>query len=452
MLSQQIKNSGSLLDSIDAVRNWRAVVLLLLTLVAAALVAGLGVLLGGVSFFFVFLFGLAAYAVVFYGANAVGVMVMDEARGNPSRPMMAAVMNSLGTSHRLILVALMIGALYLVGMLALALVLLICKIPFLGPVLYTFVFPVAAVVVGIAMFALPIVVFPLSAPSIWNGATTMQCVSQLLAIARKRLIMVLILMVAVAFISGVVGMLIGAILLTGSLTVAGLSAGILGGGMGGLGGMMGGMMMGGGGMGGFGGMGGGIGGHAIAGAIGGGILYAAAFTLPGMVYLRGASTVYLRAIDGLDLASEQAEMEGKIAAARAKAREMQEQAQAKAQKYAQQGTVTPEAPVAPPFAAPVAPPAYVPPAPVPPPAPVVAPAAAAFTATAPIAPPPYVPPPPPAAPVPPVAAPEVPFPATVFPQTIQMPKGGVVTMKCPKCGAPFLPGDAFCGECGNDLR
>ena len=29
MLSQQIRNSGSLLDSIDAIRNWRAVLLLL---------------------------------------------------------------------------------------------------------------------------------------------------------------------------------------------------------------------------------------------------------------------------------------------------------------------------------------------------------------------------------------------------------------------------------------
>ena len=57
MLSQQIKDSGSLLDSVDAVRNWRALALLLATLVAAALVMGLGSLLAGVSLFLVFLFG-----------------------------------------------------------------------------------------------------------------------------------------------------------------------------------------------------------------------------------------------------------------------------------------------------------------------------------------------------------------------------------------------------------
>jgi hypothetical protein len=461
MLSQQIKNSGSLLDSIDAVRNWRAVVLLLITLVAGALVAGIGTLLSSVSFFFVFVFALLAWAVVFYGGNAVGMMVMDEARGERSRPMMAAVMASLHCSHRLILVFLLIGALYLVGLLALALILLICKIPFLGPVLYTVVFPVSAVIVGIAMFAVPTVVFPLSAPSIWSGAKTMECVSQLLAIARKRLIMVLILMVAVAFISGVVAMLIGMILLFGSVTVGSMSAGILGGmgsfgAMSGMGGGMGGMPM---------GMGA-LGGHAMAAMIGGGILYAAAFTLPGMVYLRGACTVYLRAIDGLDLASEQAAMDEKIAAARAKAREMQEQAQAQAQKYAQQGTVTPPpmsaapAPYAPPAApaqtAPIASPVFVPPvgpaAPVqpPPPPPVFTPPPPPVFTPPPA--PVFQPPPAPAftPPLAPVFTPP-PAPAVVPPAPVAAPDAPMV-LKCPKCGAPFLPGDAFCGECGNKLR
>ena len=59
--------------------------LLLVTLVAGALVAGIGTLLSSVSFFFVFVFALLAWAVVFYGANAVGMMVMDEARGERSR-------------------------------------------------------------------------------------------------------------------------------------------------------------------------------------------------------------------------------------------------------------------------------------------------------------------------------------------------------------------------------
>ncbi|HSV50466.1 MAG TPA: zinc ribbon domain-containing protein [Burkholderiaceae bacterium] len=391
MLSQQIRNSGSLLDSIDAIRNWRAVLLLLATLVATALVIALGGLLTSVSWIFLVLFALLGYAVLFYGANAAGMMIMDEAKGYASRPAMAAVMASLATSHRLILVFLLLGLVYLAGFLALAVVLFICKIPFLGPVLYAVVFPVSVVIAGIAVFALPTVVFPLSAPSIWSGATTMQCISQLLAIARKRLLLVLLLMIAVAFIAGIVGFLIGAILFSGVAVTTLASVPILGGGAG-MGSLMG--MAGGGldGMGaGMGGMGG-FAGHAAAAAIGGGILFAVAFTLPGMVYLRGACTVYLRALDGLDLAAEQAVVDEKIAAARARAREVQAQAQASAQQYANRPAAGGPPPVAP-MAAVITAPAY-------------------------------------ALPVQPAAA----------------------VLACPNCKVAILPTDAFCGECGYKLQ
>jgi hypothetical protein len=316
------------------------------------------------------------------------MMIMDEAKGYPSRPPMAAVMASLATSHRLILVFLLLGLVYLAGFLVLAIIFFICKIPFIGPVLYAVVFPASVVLAGVAVFALPTVVFPLSAPSIWSGASTMQCISQLLAIARKRLLLVLLLMIAVAFIAGIVAFLIGAILFSGVAVTTALSIPILGGagGMGGLMGMAGGMGGMGPGMGMGGGMGGGMGsfaGHAAAAAVGGGILFAVAFTLPGMVYLRGACTVYLRAIDGLDLAAEQAVMDEKIAAARAKAREVQAQAQATAQQYANR------------------------------------PAAAAST-TSPVT-----------APVAPPAQP--------------------TAMACPNCRAAILPSDLFCGECGHKL-
>lgn len=391
MLSQQIRSSASLLDSIDAIRNWRALLVLLASLVAAAVIFSLGGVLARFGWVLFLLFALAAYAVVFYGANAAGMMLMDEARGQPSRAPAAAVRDSLAVSHRLILVFLLLFAIYLGAFLALALVLFLCKIPVVGPVLYAVVFPASVVVFGIAMFALPTVVFPLSAPSIWNGATTLQCVSQLLAIARKRLILVLLLMVAVAFIAGLVGFLVGAILFTGAAVTALASAPILGGGMGGvMGGMMGGGMD----------MGmamGGLGGHAIGAAVGGGVLFAVAFTLPGMVYLRGACSVYLRAIDGLDLAAEQAAIDAKLEAARARARELQPAA----------------APATPPVAAAAAVPVAVP---------VAAPAAAAVA-----------------------------MPAAAVPAASPLPTATRDPAACPHCGAAITPGDAFCGECGQRL-
>jgi hypothetical protein len=391
MLSQQIRNSGSLLDSIDAIRNWRALLVLLATLVASALIFAIGALLAGVSVVLAGLFSLLACVALFYGANATGMMLMDEAKGSESRSAMAAVTTSLATSHRLILVFLLVGVIYLAAFLMLALVLFICKIPFLGAVLYAVVFPVSVVAFGIAMFALPTVVFPLSAPSIWNGAGTMECVSQLLAIARKHLLMVLILMIAVAFIAGFVGFLIGAILFSGTAVTAMLSVPILGASsMGGFGGMLG-MIVGA-------GMGIGVSGHVVSAMIGGGILFAIAGTLPGMVYLRGACAVYLRAIDGLDLAAEQAAIDARLAAAGASARNMQAKARATASQYTNRPAVG-----TPPTAAPLAG-AYVAPVPAPGPSPDL---------------------------------------DATDPQ---------LRLTCPNCRAAVSATDLFCGECGHRLR
>lgn len=337
MLSQQIRNSaagsGSLLDSIDAVRNWRAVVLLLATFVAAALVVALGGSMAQVSYLVPLLFSLLALGVAFYGVNAAGMMMMDEAQGHPSRPVGAAVASSLATSHRLILVLLIIAVIYLVGVLAFALVLLVCKVPGIGPFLYTFVFPVGVVVSGIAILAVPTVIFPLSAPAIWSGATTMGGVSQLMTVARKRLLLVLLLMFGVGLVAAVVSALIGVILISGTTFTGILSAAVLGSDSGGLPGLTSGFLGAGGGLGG--GFGGGLSGYATAAMVGASIVYAAAITLPGLVYLRGASFVYLRAVDGLDLAAEQEALQERVAAAQARAKEFQAQAQATAQQYAQ---------------------------------------------------------------------------------------------------------------------
>ncbi len=342
MLSHQLRTSAagssSLLDCIDGVRNWRAVVLLLATFVVAVLVTAVGASMARAGTLFPLLFSLAALGVVFYGVNAVGMMMMDEANGRVARPIGAAVMSSLATSHRLILVLLIIAAIYLVGLLAFALILFVCKLPGIGPFLYTFVFPAGVVISGIAIFAVPTVVFPLSAPAIWSGATAMGGVSQLMTVARTRLILVLLLMFGVGLIAGVVGGLIFAILIGGTSFMGVLSTAILGSDSTALAGMtpgLAGLMAGG-------EFGGGLEGYALAAMLGGGIVYAAAITLPGLVYLRGASTVYLRAIEGLDLAAEQAALTEKVAAAQARAREFQAQAQATAQQYAQRAqTATP---------------------------------------------------------------------------------------------------------------
>lgn len=389
MLSQQVRNSASLLDSIDAVRNWRAVLLMLTTFVVTALVLALGAALGSVSGILTLLFSLLALAVAFYGANAVGMMMMDEANGQPSRPILDAVTGAMLTAHRLVLVGLIVLGIYLLALLAFALVLLLCKIPGIGPLLYTVVFPAGVLVFGVAWFAVPTVIVPLSAPAVWNGAGVMACVSQVLAVARKRLLLVFLLMVAVGLIAAVVGFLIGGVLGAGVLVTGGLSATVLGGRAGGFEGMFGGMM------GGYPGMDAMGGGYATAAMVGGGALFAAAFTLPAIVYLRGACTVYLRAIDGLDLEAERAALNERLAAAQAKAREMQAQAQAKAKEMQAQAQ-----------------------------------ARAQHYAQ---------------------RAHGGDKDAQAGPADAPSNDGSMASARCPSCGAEVVPEDAFCGACGHKL-
>jgi MFS family permease len=408
-IQQQLSQSASLISAVDAVRNWRAAALLLISFVAAGLLFALaGIVTARIAWPVGAVFMILGFAAAFYGINAAGIMLMDEAQGAPSRPMLAAMMTSLATGHRLILVMLLVLAAYVVGILAMALVLFICKVPFLGPLMFAFVFPVFVVISGVAVFALYAVIAPLAAPSIWNGATTMQALSRLAAIARQRIVMVVLMMLVVFFITIVVGSVIGGMMMMGTLVTGGLSASIIG--MGGMGmGAIAGML---------GGMGGDLGGaeagygaagHMMAAGFGGGIVWAVALTLPGLVYIRGCCQVYLANIQGINLHDAEQQMRGSLDAVKRRAEELKAKGEAMAAQMPQRFEKAAESAPAQASA----------------PAPVAAPLAAAAAATT-VS---------PAVAVPPAA-----------PVGIE-----IVVHACPQCSAAVTPGDAFCGSCGHKL-
>ena len=307
----EFQNAGRLLNCIDAVRNIRALLLLVGALISAGVLMGLAGVLGvKVHSALGFVFGLIAIVVGFYGANAVGIMLMDEAKGGISRPVLSAFLTSLGTAHRLILVMLLVAVIYLLGIAGLALLLFLCKIPGVGPLLFTVLFPVSVVIAGVALFAMYFVIFPLAAPAVWEGATTMQAVSRLLAISRSRIVKVLMMMLVLFLITGAVGGFIAGILFSGTLVTSGLSAAIVTPSMGAMG------------MGGFmrlmeGGLGGG--GYLAAGAIGGGVVWMLGLTLPLMVYSRGCCQVYLQNVQEVDVDAVESDLRNKMDGARKRA-------------------------------------------------------------------------------------------------------------------------------------
>lgn len=238
------------------------------------------------------LYGLAMLAVAFYGGNAVGIMLMDDARGRPRRGVTEALHQSLRTAHRLLGVLALVVVTYAAGLAVLGMVLLMCRTPLLGPLLYTLVLPVGVTVGGLAWLALPAVIVPLAAPAVWDGVETVTVLQRLYLIIRHRLLEVVVLMLVVGLLASLVAGVVLFVIAAGGQTVALMSRHVLGADvpvaqwMAGLFGY---------GVRSLASAGVDLRGqpHALAGLVGGGVVFVLSLVLPSLVYLRGACAVYL---------------------------------------------------------------------------------------------------------------------------------------------------------------
>ena len=376
---------SSLFQAIGGLRNRRALIAMFSCLVAGVLLAGMLSTLGG---FAAMLGGLLYLLSVWTGVNAAGVLLMDQAKGVPPRSLVDALVFGLMCIPKVLVLGLAFFAVALVVFLAIALIYLVCKIPFLGALIYAVALPLSVVVGGVTVWGLFVCMF-LSLPAIWEGAGIMSAIAQSLAIVRTRLIETLLLMTFIWFLSAIVGLIVFGVLGMGMLPSMSLSAMVFGG-AGGLGGAgMGGLMQ---------GLGGGGAGLAIAGMIGVGVLFAAAGTLVAQVYLLGLNLVYLRVTEGLDASATQQALQNKLDEAKRRASDMGQKAREAAERAREQGrAATPAAP---------------------PPAPTSASTVAAMEATRP---------------------------------AVRMPPPSVA-LTCPACQASVTAEDVFCEACGHRLK
>lgn len=318
----------SLLGAISAYRNIHAIALMGLTFLASIGVMAVFMLLANAasSPLLGALGGLLAAIVGLYGANAVGIMMMRDAQGQPRCSIADAVLQSFFTAHRLVAVAILEGLIVLAAVIVVMLVLLLCKIPGLGPVLFAFVFPLGAVMLGMLVFALFYVMFPLVGPAVWSGSTVFQVLARLNMLARRRLLEVVSQQIILLFIVGFISSIIFAMIIIGFGMVSSLSAAVVG-----FQGVGMGMMD-------FPNMGYGGGAYLVAGAVGGGFLFAVAAVIPALIATKGFCLVYLNATRGLDFSQAEAELESGMAAVKAKA----DQARERARQMAAQQATAPE--------------------------------------------------------------------------------------------------------------
>jgi hypothetical protein len=281
------------LQSIEAVRNGGALYLLLASFALGGLLLAMAQSsLAREAHVWAMVWGGLALTVAFYGSNAAGLVLMDEARGEASRPVAQAVRDALGSAHRLVLVLLVAGlcGLALVG--ALMLLLWLCRLPVVGTWLFVLVVPFGVLALGGLVLAVVSVVAPLAAPATWGGLGVRATLVFLRQQVRQRLLFAALLNVAVGAMAAAVAGLASFIVLSGGRAIAALSvlvtgvdvppqqllAGFFGYGLRTLGPAGAPVAQ---------------NAYGAAALIGGGLVFALALVLPAVVYLRGSCSVFL---------------------------------------------------------------------------------------------------------------------------------------------------------------
>jgi hypothetical protein len=230
MLSKSFRASVHLLQSLDALHHGRALSLHLATWLAASIFWICGGFLLENQGWTPQMLTLSAMSVVLliFGANAAGIMTMDELTTRPPRPWNVLWRQALNASQQMVMVLLTLIFLCLLVLLALALLLLVCLLPWLGTWLYAVTLPLATVIAAVVLFVCPVFVLALSAPAIWSGLDASTSLVQVWSVTKRRLTTATALLLMLILITAVSCLLLLGVLTLGLWLVNAMSASILG--------------------------------------------------------------------------------------------------------------------------------------------------------------------------------------------------------------------------------
>ncbi|WER50688.1 hypothetical protein CupriaWKF_30465 [Cupriavidus sp. WKF15] len=340
--------SYTLLRAAEAITNWRALAMCGIAGVATLIAGMLTTYMIAQSVFLGLVMGLVTLVVMLVGYSAVGITLMRRAQGQ-TIGFVDAVLQAVFTAHRFLAVGILLLLGYLAVLLAALLIFLLCKIPGLGPLLYAFAFPLVAVVIGVTFAGLGYVGYPLAAPAIWEGNTSVQTVARLVQIGRQRLLQVIVnmflLLVLVAFLSFVVFGILG----YGAVMATSLSSAVGASPMSALLSMFSGVM------GSFGrGYGGGFGrggltalesgmAYASSFGFGAGLLMTIALVIPFLTFINGTCLIYLQTVKGMDFSESEAMLRERMAQAKRQAEQARNRA-AERMREAKASQTTPAVP------------------------------------------------------------------------------------------------------------
>lgn len=329
-VSEQLRSSWSVFDSVEAVRNWRALLLLAgtMTLATLCVVAFASSEVGRASFEseramrgMALKMGLGlgvAFFILLYGVSAVGIMLFDAAKYQLRTGIASALLRSFASTHKLLIVLVLGVVQFLILVFICMMLLMMTKIPGIGQFMSFLLSPTSALALGVTCFALLYILFPFASVSVWSGENVLRTLAVLYAIFRKRFMTVVLQEIVLSFIVTIVFGIIFFMLATGTGIVAAImpsmsdaqASGAMRGMDDGFGGMP--------------GMGSGFGallglsGSMLAGASGIMMLYGIACVVPSLILIQGVCHIYIATIEGLDLVEAEATLKDGFAQAKMK--------------------------------------------------------------------------------------------------------------------------------------
>jgi len=322
--TQHHGNPGGLMDLLlrsgDALHNRQALLTLAATTVGCIVVmmacasSGVGILIG---------LGVLLSLVLFYaGFSATGIQLMDQAQGVEPRRLLPALLDGLSSALKLFVLCLIACGVVLLALLALALILVVCKIPGLGPLLLALAVPLSVLALAF-LFATLYFALAMVGPAVWSGATIKESLVLLWGLATRRLVGMALGMLLHTMIMGVVSAMVLGFVVWASIVVGGMGAGILnlagslmdflpffGGGFGG-------------GMGRY--SGGGSSASLLGFGFGFGILLALISASLFLMFILGLNRLFLYLTEGLDLAEIQSKVDEQLEATRRKTEAIREE-------------------------------------------------------------------------------------------------------------------------------
>lgn len=330
---------ATLARAAEGLTQWRPLLMSFLTLLVTALLIGLSTwMLVKAGFFMSTLFMLAAMIALLAGSSAVGIMLMDKAKNEPIRSFAAAASAGLLCLPKFILVGLVVFVATLAYGLMAAIVYFVCKIPLIGAILAFVAHPILVLVAAALLIALIWVIGPLMGPALWSGLSVKAALANVLSIARKRLIEVVLMEVVLYIILTLICVMLFAGLVPATMSLTSMAVGITGG-ADGMMNMFGGRSSYGGGYGGgYGGMGFNpmrmlSGNGASAGLLAGlGVMYCVIGALLAQVAIMGMNLIYLQARESVDPSEAEWALDSLIGDVRKKAEEAKAQTMAAAER------------------------------------------------------------------------------------------------------------------------